>query len=204
MENYMLAPGFYDRICRDCSFVPLLDICADVLGANSLAPFCYSTEQDSLKQHLAGVTCVCNPPYREMDRWIRKCEKAKLQDSATRVLLFIPVKKDAAFSDFVRRDAWKIVRTFQLGTEHLWTSVNDLNLFSQERLKVSNSIQTIIACTLRERQDGTWLGPSLREQLREQREALSKGLTPADIQCVLRGRQAKSSLVVPPAVHPTL
>ena len=93
----MLEPHLFVALCERVGFTPVLDVCADRMGANALAPHFYSVEENSLKQDLSGRSFVCNPPYCDLGPWIAKCEQAKLLDAATKVLLIIPLRDSADY-----------------------------------------------------------------------------------------------------------
>ena len=64
-DNY----SFIDRFLRNTEarvgWCPVVDICSDVVGGNSLAPLFYCAFEDSTLQsaYLRGKHLICNPPF---------------------------------------------------------------------------------------------------------------------------------------------
>ena len=54
----------------DQEFHCTLDVAAQ--PDNACCPRFYTPAQDGLSQSWAGEVCWCNPPYREVGRWVRK------------------------------------------------------------------------------------------------------------------------------------
>ena len=90
-ENYMIQRGMFRAICADCGVLPLVDMCCDALGANALCPFHYSAAQDATAQDFAGWPVLCNPPYKEVEPFIRRLEADSRRGlKGTRAILVIP------------------------------------------------------------------------------------------------------------------
>lgn len=73
----------------------MVDICSDVCGFNSLAPFYYDAICDSLKQtlYLPGKRIICNPPYFRAKAFYELLEALYSDDRSTRALFICPRKK---------------------------------------------------------------------------------------------------------------
>ena len=74
----------------DQEFAFTLDVAAQ--PDNALCARFYTPEQDGLAQSWAGDVCWCNPPYREVGRWVRKAAEAA-QVGAT-VVCLLPASTD--------------------------------------------------------------------------------------------------------------
>ena len=73
-------------------WTPVLDLCCDPLGGNSLCPFYYDAICNALKQlwYLYKKRIIANPPYHMCDEFIELLQRAFEGDLDTRILLVIP------------------------------------------------------------------------------------------------------------------
>ena len=150
------------RVIAQARFVPWLDMCCDVLGSNSLAPYYYSAAQDSLRQDLAGAEVLCNPPYKCSAAFIRKCEEACEENRATQVILVVPQTKGAEFGQFVQADRWELLIRYEYGARSLFSTAEDKQPFPMSRKAMARSVQDILACQFRRGAHPETLGEQLR------------------------------------------
>ena len=74
-ENYMFSEAQFWSACVHAKFVPWLDMCCDTLGANSQTPYYYDAGDNSLLQELSSAELFCNPPFKNAEAFMRKCEE---------------------------------------------------------------------------------------------------------------------------------
>ena len=87
----------YDALNAEFNFT--LDPCAD--DKNHKCGKYYTKEQNGLNYSWGGEHVFCNPPYSEIDKWVRKAweESAKYN---TVVVLLIPARTDTRyFHDYI-------------------------------------------------------------------------------------------------------
>ena len=90
LDNYMVNESQFLPLCLRARVLPLVDMCADVLGTNSMCPFFYSAREDATQQTFFGVPAWCNPPFSDFDRFVKRLEAAREADPGTQAVLVLP------------------------------------------------------------------------------------------------------------------
>ena len=88
----MLKPHLLEFLWSKLGYKPLLDLCADCCGYNSLAPLFYDARADALLQleYIEGEDMIVNPPYDRIPEFIELLEEAYTNDKTTTAVLIIP------------------------------------------------------------------------------------------------------------------
>ena len=105
-ENYTVGWGQFPTICRRCGVLPFVDMCCDVLGANSMCPYYYSVREDGTKQDYRSVPVWSNPPYKEMQEFVGPLERARQEDATTQAILVVPRTRQKDLAPIVARNRW--------------------------------------------------------------------------------------------------
>lgn len=88
-DEWSTPQYLFDELDREFRFT--LDPCAD--AENHKCDRYYTKEQDGLKQIWGGEVVFCNPPYSQIDKWVKKAwEEARAKD--TICVLLIPARTD--------------------------------------------------------------------------------------------------------------
>jgi phage N-6-adenine-methyltransferase len=87
-QAWATPPDLFAQL--DAEFHFTRDVAAQ--PGNALCARFYTPAQDGLAQSWAGDVCWCNPPYREVGRWVRKAAEAA-QAGAT-VVCLLPASTD--------------------------------------------------------------------------------------------------------------
>lgn len=161
MTNQSTLRGIFDAV----KWYPAIDLCCELTGANSTAPFFYSVDTDSRRQatKICGHDLMCNPPYYDVAQFTALLEKAWFMNRKTRAILVVPsrpsqvwhqtlVKRVQATSlfDSGRQGTleevvpWRIVAVYLQGAD-LFTGGVGAN---KDRTKLKGTIEDIIVYEL--------------------------------------------------------
>ena len=96
-DNWSTPHEIYDALNAEFNFT--LDPCAD--DENHKCDRYYTKEQNGLKFSWGGEHVFCNPPYSEIDKWVKKAWKESTKHN-TLVVLLIPARTDTRyFHDYI-------------------------------------------------------------------------------------------------------
>lgn len=88
-QNVIETPDdVFAELDREFHFT--VDVCA--LPDNAKCARYYTPDDDGLAQDWSGDTCWCNPPYSDIEAWLRKAH-----ESGTTVVCLLPVRSDVAW-----------------------------------------------------------------------------------------------------------
>ena len=113
---------------------PLIDMCANKVGSNSVAFAYFDAMCDALEQleMLLGMDISCNPPYDYSGKFIRLLIKAFNSDQRTRALVVVPVRKTRQwFIDLIVDPRFELIGYHAEGTQ-VFTGANPINPFRSE------------------------------------------------------------------------
>lgn len=116
-DNYWTSPQVLVHIYEKVRWKPWIDICTDVLGINSSAPFYYDAMSDGTLQaeNLAGMHIMCNPPYYRSDEFIETLEQAYEICPETRAILIVPAReKQDWFIYLTLSPHWTLVSKYSI------------------------------------------------------------------------------------------
>lgn len=91
-DNYETPQYFFDLLCNEFHFT--LDVCADLFNAK-VVDF-YTEISDGLKQDWCGEVCWCNPPFKNIEDWAKKCYEEG-QKINTTVVMILPSRTDTEY-----------------------------------------------------------------------------------------------------------
>jgi phage N-6-adenine-methyltransferase len=95
-DEWGTPPAYFAKLNRRYGFT--LDPCATADNAKCVLFF--TKEQNGLAQDWGRHRVFCNPPYREIRKWARKCFEAS--QGGALVVLLVPVRTDTRwFHDWV-------------------------------------------------------------------------------------------------------
>lgn len=91
-DNWSTPQYFFDLLDKEFRFT--LDSCAS--DFNHKCDKYYTIKEDGLRQNWEGETVFCNPPYINIDKWIKKgyIEGRKVK---TTVVMLIPCRSDTQY-----------------------------------------------------------------------------------------------------------
>ena len=174
-ENYMLERSKFLAACKQCNIVPWVDICADMLGTNSLCPFHLSPIQDSSKTDLHGWPVWCNPPYKSYEAIVRNIEAGQTRDGGTAAVLILPVKDevDDLLQALTKENCWAVELVWSLSAKDVFTGADAAHPLHEKRTRFQNPVQAIGVFKLLAKDRHA--GHSLEAQLTLHRDALRSG-----------------------------
>lgn len=95
-DEWETPQAFFDDLDDDNHFT--LDVAAN--AENHKCERYYTKEDDGLSQPWDGVVW-CNPPYSEVEKWVRKADQ-ECRDNGTRTIMLLPARTDTKwFHDFI-------------------------------------------------------------------------------------------------------
>ena len=96
-DDWRTPEAIFDKLNEEFRFT--LDPCAT--SENSQCIRYYTKEQDGLKQSWEGETVFCNPPYSQINQWVKKAYEESFKPG-TIVVLLIPARTDTKyFHDYI-------------------------------------------------------------------------------------------------------
>ena len=136
-ENYTVSWGQFPKICRRCGILPFVDMCCDVLGANSMCPYYFSVREDGTQQDYRSVPVWCNPPYKEMDAFFFTLERAQHADATTQAILVIPRTHFSDLEPLVARNLWTRVDYYHKSSRNFFSRPDKTSAFQGTHESVS-------------------------------------------------------------------
>jgi len=91
-DNWSTPQYFFDLLDKEFQFT--LDPCAS--KENHKCSKYYTIKENGLKQSWRNETVFCNPPYKNIDEWIKKSYLEALSPT-TLVVMLIPVRTDTKY-----------------------------------------------------------------------------------------------------------
>lgn len=91
-DEWSTPQDFFEEINKEFNFN--LDVCA--AEENHKCDKYYTMRDDGLSKNWGGYTVWCNPPYREIDKWVSKAFYETRNDNTT-VVLLIPSRTDTRY-----------------------------------------------------------------------------------------------------------
>ena len=159
LDNYRLNWSQFPILCQRAGFLPLLDMCCDVLGSNSMCPFFYSAAEDARKQQYDGMPVWCNPPFKDQTSFMRPLEVARARDSTTQAILIIPRTFPFLMKPLYVANLWRRVQYWHRQARYVFLQPAADSILGCNRRPMASTVQTILALAL---------GPSTREPLEQQ------------------------------------
>ncbi len=76
LENCVVRRKYLEFVIEDIGWIPVIDCCADSLGANSICPIYFDNDVNTLKKltYLIRKRFVMNPSFSKLKRFIRLAE----------------------------------------------------------------------------------------------------------------------------------
>lgn len=91
-DNYETPDYFFKLLDNEFHFT--IDVCAD--GINRKLNRWIDEEIDGLGVNWKGHTCWCNPPFKELKHWARKCSEEGQKENTT-VVMICPARTDTRY-----------------------------------------------------------------------------------------------------------
>ena len=91
-DNYETPQYFFDILNNEFHFT--LDVCADEYN-HKLFRY-YTIEDDGLKQDWSGEVCWCNPPFKHVKHWAKKCYEESKKPNTT-VVMILPSRTETEY-----------------------------------------------------------------------------------------------------------
>lgn len=120
MDNYCFNREQFPDLCARAKFLPLVDMCCDVLGTNAMCPLYYSARTDARRQAYEGVPVWCNPPFKEFMEFVRVLEAARGRNPMTRAILVIPRTRLSYMKDLLDGDMWRRIQYWHKSSKALF------------------------------------------------------------------------------------
>lgn len=96
-DEWRTPEKIFDKLNEEFRFT--LDPCAT--HENNKCIRYYTEEQDGLKSSWGGETVFCNPPYSNINQWVKKAYEESLKPGTT-VVMLIPARTDTKyFHDYI-------------------------------------------------------------------------------------------------------
>ena len=148
MDNYSFNWTQFPDVCWRAGFLPLLDMCCDALGTNSMCPFYYSAGEDATRQSYVGQHCWCNPPYKNMRAFIDVLERDRNKSVSTRAILVIPRTYAWLMKPIYEGNAWRRVQYWHKNAKLLFRRPARDSILGGRRRALSQTVQAILVLVL--------------------------------------------------------
>ena len=96
-DEWQTPKDVFDELNAEFHFN--LDPCASI--ENHKCDYYFTVNEDGLQKNWGGYRVFCNPPYRKIGEWVRKCYEESLKPN-TIVVMLIPARTDTKyFHDYI-------------------------------------------------------------------------------------------------------
>jgi len=181
-ENVMTSDESCADACLEAKVLPWVDICSDVIGANSLFPYFLSAAQDSATWDVGGWAMWVNPPFKYFALLVAWLERNVREASSTAAVLLLPVigvSKDTEFAAMIARNHWALLRVLPLTAPKVFSVRGAAGVYDGQRKAFPTPVQQIGVLRLERTATAR---PTLREQLDLHVGASIKGVTTRALQ----------------------
>jgi len=178
-ENFMAERDKFETACVLVGLLPWLDMFCDLLGTNSLCPFCLSAKEDAASFNLEGWEAWGNPPFKYFARFVEWMESNFGRDNSTKVILILPVEENEAMRRFAERDHWALAYMWTLSAAKVFSKPSEAQTFAPKRKTYSKPVQQIGVWHLVQPRPG--IGPSLQEQIKLHRDKQVVGFSTREL-----------------------
>ena len=148
MDNYSFNREQFPDLCDRARFLPLVDMCCDVLGTNAMCPFYYSARTDARQQTYEGVHTWCNPPFKDFTDFARVLEAARGRNATTRAILVIPRTRPSLMKELLDGDMWRRIQYWHKSSRALFLRPALDSILGCNRKVLSTTVQTILVLEL--------------------------------------------------------
>ncbi len=179
MDNYRLNWRQFPSLCARAGFLPLLDMCCDVIGSNAMCPFFYSAAQDARRQTYDGMPVWCNPPFKDQQSFMGPLERARARDNTTQAILIVPRTYPFLMRPIYAANRWRRVQYWHRQARYVFLRPAADSILGCRRRDLPTSFQTILALAL-----GLSGRARLEEQIRRDLEGEKGGqIRSSDVSC---------------------
>ena len=102
-DNWETPPYLFKLLDKEFDF----DVDLAASESNHLCEEYYTKENSGLDANLEGKNVFCNPPYNEIEKWVKKCYEEG-QKKGTIIVMLIPARTDTKYFHTYCMNAFEI------------------------------------------------------------------------------------------------